>query len=456
MLFDEAIAQQRFQPILKDLQIEYSQNRRKATVQEDSRPNKGQVNEPINSEALDDDDQLLTGMFAEDAAASNEPGIREDETSITIHDFGMWTGVHPRRVLEEAAADVVVKGGVTYKVLSSTPHSARLQVDIHMRSHLSADDLARQTLPEGVSFVYARRSWCLRMEQVATKNALQSEAFLATLCLFLLMSSGLASFKNVQRLPKAWRNMLSDLDLTRLELVAKEDVQNLRHLRDLIRSVERPTASRAANSKQDVVQTPTSHAQPRNFLLRLSSEEAKETWLARARSAPFKKMQPVRESLPVFQYKNEILETFEQNQIVIVCADTGAGKSTQVPSYILEEHLSHGEDYNILVTQPRRISAISIARRVSAELGEANDAVGTARSLIGYAIRLESKTSQATRVTFATTGVLLRMLQDAPNLDHIDCLILDEVHERTMDLDLLFIALKQLRLRRSSLKIVLM
>ncbi len=88
-----------------------------------------------------------------------------------------------------------------------------------------------------------------------------------------------------------------------------------------------------------------------------------------------------------------------------------SGKSTQVPSFILEDHLSEGRPCKIYCTEPRRISAITLANRVSRELGEPAGAVGTLGSLVGYSIRLESFTSKTTRLTFVTNGIALRMLE---------------------------------------------
>ena len=93
------------------------------------------------------------------------------------------------------------------------------------------------------------------------------------------------------------------------------------------------------------------------------------------------------------------------------CSSFYSGKSTQVPTFILEDQLSHGKPCKIFCTEPRRISAISLAQRVSRELGDAPNAVGTNASLVGYSIRLESNTSKNTRLTFVTNGIALRMLE---------------------------------------------
>jgi ATP-dependent RNA helicase DHX29 len=133
-----------------------------------------------------------------------------------------------------------------------------------------------------------------------------------------------------------------------------------------------------------------------------------------------------------------------------------SGKSTQVPSFILEHQLSRGKPCKVYCTEPRRISAISLARRVSEELGERKNDLGTSRSLVGYAIRLESNTCKETRLIYATTGIVMRMLEGSNDLKDITHIVLDEVHERTIDSDFLLIVLKKLMTRRPDLKVVLM
>jgi ATP-dependent RNA helicase DHX29 len=122
----------------------------------------------------------------------------------------------------------------------------------------------------------------------------------------------------------------------------------------------------------------------------------------------------------------------------------------------LEDQLSRGKPCKIYCTEPRRISAISLARRVSEELGERKNDLGTSRSLVGYAIRLESNTAKETRLIYATTGIVMRMLEGSNDLKDITHIVLDEVHERTIDSDFLLIVLKKLMARRRDLKVVLM
>jgi len=454
LLFDVDIAQLRWEPHLRDLQIKAGQARKQA---QHSRVLTKKARAPWeSSNDASDADEMLGGMFGEEGGATeNDPALDASNT-VTMQDFGAWSGVHPRRLLEEAAAALISRNAIIFRSLLTTSFSSRLQLDIRWKSGTIVDELSRSCLPQEVEFKQNGSSWSLLMQQVATKNKSQSEGFLATLALFLLSSADIVNSKILQRLPKAFRDVVMNLEKMRSDTVHKEDINTIQHLRCIIKAAtDKPRADPPSRVVEQAQPGANKH-NSRNQLTRNTPEAAIKSWAERVDTLSYQKMQQGRQGLPIYIYKQEILQSFEHNQILIVCADTGAGKSTQVPSYILEHHLSDGKDFNILVTQPRRISAISIARRVSSELGEGKDDLGTARSLIGYAIRLESRTSASTRITFATTGVLLRMLQDSPELDHLDCLILDEVHERTMDLDLLFIALKRLRQRRSTLKIVLM
>lgn len=98
-----------------------------------------------------------------------------------------------------------------------------------------------------------------------------------------------------------------------------------------------------------------------------------------------------------------IVSTIDANPVTVLCGETGCGKSTQTPTMILEHMLGQGKTARIFCTEPRRISAISLAQRVSQELGDMPGALGTRNSYVGYNIRLEARVSAATRLTYATT-----------------------------------------------------
>ena len=161
-----------------------------------------------------------------------------------------------------------------------------------------------------------------------------------------------------------------------------------------------------------------------------------------------------RRGLPAASMRAEVVRTIGGNRVTIIMGSTGCGKSTQVPQFILEDAIeqSCGGECNIICTQPRRISAIGLATRVAQERAES---VG---STIGYSVRLDSKQSKQTRLLFCTTGVMLRRLLGDPELKTITHVVLDEVHERTIESDLLLFLLRDLITSRknSKLKIVLM
>lgn len=163
-------------------------------------------------------------------------------------------------------------------------------------------------------------------------------------------------------------------------------------------------------------------------------------------------MRSFREKLPAFKVRSEFLKAVAGNQVLVVSGETGCGKTTQLPQFILEEQISllRGADCNIICTQPRRISAMSVAARISSERGE------NLGETIGYQIRLETKRSKNTRLLFCTTGVLLRQLVLDPNLTGVSHLLVDEIHERGMYEDFLLIILKDVLPRRPDLRLILM
>eukprot|EP00980_Cylindrotheca_fusiformis_P015390 scaffold4329_cov115-Cylindrotheca_fusiformis.AAC.7 len=168
--------------------------------------------------------------------------------------------------------------------------------------------------------------------------------------------------------------------------------------------------------------------------------QMKKEFVKRQSSPSYRKMKKVRENLPMHTYRQEVLELVQKNPVTILCAETGAGKTTQCPQYILEQALldGRGDSVEILCTQPRRVAAVSVAERVADEMC---DSLG---STVGYHIRMESRRSAATRLLFCTTGVVLRRLQEDSNLRGITHVVVDEVHERQQQIDVLLVILRQL------------
>ncbi|MEV6714537.1 ATP-dependent RNA helicase HrpA [Lentzea sp. NPDC051208] len=151
--------------------------------------------------------------------------------------------------------------------------------------------------------------------------------------------------------------------------------------------------------------------------------------------------------LPVSQRKDDIKDLIEHNQVVIVAGETGSGKTTQLPKICLE--LGRGITGQIGHTQPRRIAARTVAERVAEELGT------KLGDTIGYKVRFTDQSGDETLVKLMTDGILLAEIQTDPTLSRYDTIIIDEAHERSLNVDFLLGYLKQLLPRRPDLKIVI-
>ena len=153
------------------------------------------------------------------------------------------------------------------------------------------------------------------------------------------------------------------------------------------------------------------------------------------------------DELPICAHRGDILAAFRAHPVVIVCGDTGSGKTTQLPKMALELGLG-AKGRRIACTQPRRLAAVTMAERVASEL---ETPVG---GLVGYQHRFARRVSQDTRVKFMTDGVLLAETRADPLLRAYDCIIVDEAHERSLNIDFLLGILKRVLARRRDLKVV--
>ncbi|KAL7550933.1 hypothetical protein ACHAWF_014139 [Thalassiosira exigua] len=165
-------------------------------------------------------------------------------------------------------------------------------------------------------------------------------------------------------------------------------------------------------------------------------------------------LERARKSLPAAKAKGEFLSLMAEakaagGRVVLVTGETGCGKTTQIPQFILEDS---PKEAKIIVAQPRRLAATGVASRVSLERGEPNPGTGS----VGYVVRGDSKMCPSTRLMFCTTGVLLRQLQSDKALDVITHILIDEVHERHLDTDVLLAILKQTLPSLPNLSVVLM
>ncbi|MEE4606056.1 MAG: helicase-related protein, partial [Desulfobacteraceae bacterium] len=153
------------------------------------------------------------------------------------------------------------------------------------------------------------------------------------------------------------------------------------------------------------------------------------------------------EELPIFTKKDEIIEAIVRNQVIVVSGETGSGKTTQLPKYCLAA--GRGIDGLIGCTQPRRIAATTVARRIAEELGQA---CGNA---VGYKIRFRDRTARDGYIKMMTDGILLAETQSDRHLSAYDTIIVDEAHERSLNIDFILGILRTLIQKRNDLKLII-
>src|SRR6201996_814787 len=153
------------------------------------------------------------------------------------------------------------------------------------------------------------------------------------------------------------------------------------------------------------------------------------------------------EELPVSQRKDDIAAAIRDHQVVIVAGETGSGKTTQLPKICLE--LGRGVAGQIGHTQPRRIAARTVAERIAEEL---HTSLG---EVVGYKVRFTDRSGDGTAVKLMTDGILLAEISSDRNLSRYDPLIIDEAHERSLNIDFILGYLRQLLPRRPDLKVII-
>ncbi|KAK4168268.1 putative ATP-dependent RNA helicase [Cladorrhinum sp. PSN259] len=486
VLFDKYVAEEHWNTKKITLEKEYAaakaEEKKKQAAEEsaatpaaEASSEKADINEEaeriaaeVLAEQPSDDDGALADLFSSLPVNEVDPltgksqtvmnGI--DGTKVVIRDFGKWTGVSPLRILEEAcrARDSSVR--ISYHLLSDATFANRHAVKIIWSKAQEipppADIAELEAFTTPTQFVY-------KMVGISNPDAKQSEAFIATSALFCIFGSSVKEDKVGLRLPATWKDLWSEFAEARKNKADELDRNALRHLRDLVRKrleqeledgvlIQGFKGRGQTKNPTDSDQSDHERAKRQQF----PPEYYQNIWFQKASTPRFQQMLHSRMQLPMWQFRQQVVETVEREQVVIICGETGCGKSTQVPSFLLEHQLVLGRPCKIYCTEPRRISALSLAKRVSEELGEGKGDLGTSRSLVGYSIRLEANTSRETRLVYATTGIVMRMLEGSNDLQEITHLVLDEVHERSIDSDFLLIVLKKLLARRKELKVVLM
>ncbi|KAJ7127683.1 P-loop containing nucleoside triphosphate hydrolase protein [Mycena epipterygia] len=179
--------------------------------------------------------------------------------------------------------------------------------------------------------------------------------------------------------------------------------------------------------------------EPEEKLLQIRIEEVEKR---------LQSLDATRKSLPIYAHRDKLIEAIAAHQILIIVAETGSGKTTQLPQYLHEAgYTANGQQ--IGCTQPRRVAAMSVAARVAEEMGTK---IGHE---VGYSIRFEECTSHKTVLKYMTDGILLREFLTAPDLGHYSALIIDEAHERTLNTDILFALIKDVARARPELRILI-
>ncbi|KAH8200147.1 hypothetical protein TruAng_005659 [Truncatella angustata] len=486
-LFDKPLADYQWQSDRIILEQEFAATRQQKTEQVDrlqeaaASPPEDSSDDEITKEAQkmaqeilqqdnSDEDAALSDLFASLPMEETDPKTGKtssvinnaDGSKIFIRDFGTkWTGVTPMRALEEAcrSRDSGVK--IAYRVVSEARFANQHMAIISWSKpqEVTSPDIAN------VDAIMYPKQFCFQMSTVATPDSKQSEAYVATVALFAIFGSSTKEEKVYLRLPPVWKDLWTELAEAKKSQTDAQDRTSIKSLRSQVRqrldqeeeegivlqsAFKGRGANRNGNGNGDQANSDRAHGHS------ISPEYYQRIWADKINSPRFYNMLQFRMQLPMWAFREQVLDAVDQNQVVIICGETGCGKSTQVPSFLLEHQLSRGLPCKIYCTEPRRISAISLARRVSEELGEGRGDVGTPRSLVGYSIRLEANTSRETRLVYATTGIVMRMLEGSNDLGEITHLVLDEVHERSIESDFLLIVLKKLLNRRKDLKVVLM
>lgn len=210
-------------------------------------------------------------------------------------------------------------------------------------------------------------------------------------------------------------------------------------------------SNRKSRARKAIDWTPSHPGSQKMFLM----------WQSKQATPNQQKMMAVRQALPAWKLREDIVRTVNDCQVTIISGETGSGKSTQSVQFVLDDLIQRqlGVAANIICTQPRRISALGLADRV------ADERCSHVGDEIGYTIRGESKQKPGiTKITFVTTGVLLRRLQTSGGsadevvaaLADVSHVVVDEVHERSLDTDFLLVLLRQILRQRKDLKVILM
>ena len=381
----------------------------------------------------------------------NEQG--EDQDSFNIFDF------------EEDCQDSVLEGPIVFvrdfKYSKWTGQNPKQLLHSTLRKYLGTDSSVKYAREhkDGYAIPSATLTRSGRIKSYSVdyfcKSAEEAANCISTVILFELFSH----LPLYSRLPPPLRNLWFELEeavlLKKLSAFEEENREKMEFINSMLERSRLCVDSRLGEDTDFV------KAETANFKTRIHKNSAEDEMLikllkefeARRKCCSLRKK---RKELPIFNFRDNIISKVSEFPVVVICGDTGCGKTTQVPQFILSDmiHSGKGSVCNIICTEPRRLSTTYVAKRVSEELSD--EVPGSKKSLCGYQIRLEAKRSSHCRMLFCTTGVLLRKLRKDPYLSDVSHVIVDEVHERSLHSDLLLIHLKDILKVRNDLKVILM
>ncbi|KAJ3036814.1 ATP-dependent RNA helicase dhx29 [Rhizophlyctis rosea] len=400
--------------------------------------------ETSDSKEDDGDGDMLLDLFdaPSDPAPTSAPPSSTTTYTIRSITVGNWTGRTPKQLLQDWISKNARGANITYVPIKDSGRG--------FRAGLRFSGGKGKEKVDGVSVEMGNE------ERVETKK--DAEEFVAMKALYHLAGD----LPLHRSLPPAfrdvwleWVNSVKDEEDRQRRKVEEERIKAVAPLAEardqLIKEYKESLAATPASS---IIQKESSKQEWRRVTSTL--KDFGKQWSQRTRSAEYNEILKQRQVLPVYAMRNEILAAISSHQVVIISGETGSGKSTQIPQFILEDALATlPPECSIICTQPRRISAVSIATRVSEEMGDLRG-VGADSSLVGYAVRLETRIGREGRLVFCTTGVLLRRLESDRDLTGVTHVVVDEVHERSLDSDFLLLLLRGLLERRRDLKIILM
>ncbi|KAG0126671.1 hypothetical protein HOY82DRAFT_542403 [Tuber indicum] len=416
-----------------------------------------------HAEEDSDMNQYFVGGLFEPAPTEELTAVQEGENeNVDIRDFelvsasgGNFGKGKPRgkagvgtpavkKVLEELCRSRDVNSKIRFEMIPGTSISARSKLIITWSSiaESSSVDVSPITptlgpgaRPPVIISTLGLLCTTFSMASIAAMSKDQADGFIATYALFKLC--GKKDEKMYLRLPSIWRELW-------FELLSEGQLESERQEREVLRNLEGALkigsfglsgrdylAEKKARAIKAVGPKEQGATGGRVESGNMTSDAIKEDWFYRTNRSGYQHMLEHRRKLPMWAFKEDVLAAMENNQSMNSPRENPAAYTVQ------------------------RISAISLARRVSEELGERKSEVGSKSSLVGYAIRLEGRMHSGTRLIYATTACFFSFLL-SPELEEVTHLVLDEVHERSIDSDFLLLVLKKLLVQRKDLRVVLM